>query len=157
MRPCRVIVLAGLLAVAACGGSAPANDGGAAGQPMDGMPDMGSMEGMAASDAGAGALWDAMRQHLDSVVRLEPNRLVFVRAEHDSLARRALERMDREMTGMNMPADGAWQALADSVRRDLAALGSLTGEPFVLRMRAHAGRLRRLINTHKGMMGGMPM
>lgn len=157
MRRHRVALLAGLLGLAACGGAAPARDSGAADQPMDGMPGMGAMEGMAAGDTTAGAFWDAVRQHLDSVVWLEPNRLVFVRAEHDSLVRLALERIDRDMAGMNMPADGAWQALADSVRRDLTALPALEGEPFVLRMRAHGGRLRRLISMHLRMMDRMPM
>lgn len=150
--------LAGLIWVAACGEPAPGGDrrvSDPATDDMSAMPGMADMEGMAGADPAATAFWDSMRAHLDSVVRLEPNRLVFVRAAHDSLARLALERMDREMTGMSMPADGAWRALADSVRRDLATLRTLAGEPFVLRMRGTAGRLRRLIERHKKMMAAM--
>jgi hypothetical protein len=122
---------------------------------MSDMQGMAAMEGMAGRDAAATAFWDSMRAHTDSVVRLEPNRLVFLRAAHDSLVRRTLERMDREMTGMSMPSDSAWLALADSVRRDLAELPALTGEPFLLRMRGNAGRLRRLIERHERMMTPM--
>lgn len=125
---------------------------------MSDMPGMAATEGMAGADAAAAtALWDSMRAHLDSVARLEPNRLVFARAAHDSLARRALDRMSGEMGAMDMAAGDAWRALSDSVRRDLTALPTLEGEPFVLRMRANAGRLRRLIELHERMMGDMRM
>ncbi len=113
---------------------------------------MTAMTGMAPPDPAATAFWDSMRAHLDSVARLEPNRLVFVRAEHGSLARLTLERMDRDMAAIAMAPDGAWQALQDSVRQDLAALRTVTGEAFLLRMRGHAGRLRRLIERHERMM-----
>ncbi|MGH2602271.1 MAG: hypothetical protein ACRDJ9_23160 [Dehalococcoidia bacterium] len=122
---------------------------------MDGMPGMGSMEGMSAGEAAAGTFWETINAHLDSVRQLEPSRLVFARAGHDSIARRALERMDQDMAAMAMPPDGAWQALRDSVRRDLAALRTLTGEAFVMRVRGNAGRLRRLIERHEEMMAPM--
>jgi len=157
-RRLRGMMLASVAWLAACGGSAPAKNPGDEARAPDAMPGMASMEGMTGGgDPPATGFRDAMRQHLDSLVRLEPNRLVFVRAGHDSLARGALERMDREMATMNMAASGLWQALADSVRRDLSALNALAGEAFVLRMRAHAGRLRRLIDMHQRMMGRMPM
>lgn len=155
MRRRWVVFLAGF-GLAACGGPAPAGDDGAADQPMDGMSGMGSMEGMAAGEAPSGALWDTITVHLDSVQWLEPGRLVFLRAAHDSIARSALAQMDREMGTMTMPPDGAWQALRDSVREDLAALRTMAGEAFVLRMRGHVGRLRRLIERHESMMTSMP-
>lgn len=45
---------------------------------------------------------------------------------------------------MNMSGDAAWRVLADSARSDLVALRGLSGEELVLRMWAHAGRMRRL-------------
>lgn len=150
-----MLLLAGLLGLAACRGEAPAGKTSAADPPMAGLPGMNSMEGTASGDGAAPAFWDTIKTHLDSLQRLEPNRLVFVRAGHDSLARSALERMDGEMATMTMPPDGAWRALQDSVRQDLAALHTLTGEAFVLRMRGHSGRLRRLIERHEEMMTSM--
>jgi hypothetical protein len=63
-----------------------------------------------------------------------------------------LAAMDQDMKAMNMTADAAWQALADSVRSDLAALPGLAGDALMLRMRAHAGRTRRLLERHEAMM-----
>lgn len=133
-------------ALAACGGS---GHGDPPARPASGMP------GMTAGDNESAAVLAGARAHLDSLVYLDAARLVFVRAAHDSIARRALETMRRDMEGMGMPPDSAWRALEDSVRRDLDAVPRLVGEAFVLRMRGHAGRLRRLIGTHERMMARM--
>lgn len=144
-RFCLAVIAA---ALAACGGS---GDDGPPARPPSGMA------GMTAGGSEGAAVLAGARAHLDSLVHLEAARLVFVRAAHDSLARHALEVMRRDMEGMGMPPDSAWRALEDSVRRDLDALPRLVGEAFVLRMRAHAGRLRRLVGMHERMIGRMPM
>lgn len=162
-RPCHVAWGAGiaLLSLAvACGerqergeAAAPAPPSGAA-PGIDAMPGM-PMRGDRPEARRDADLLDRLRSHLDSVIWLEPNRLVFVRAAHDSLTRRALDQMQREMERMDMAPASAWQALEDSLRRDLAALPTLSGEPFVLRMRGHAGRLRRLLEMHRRMTSPM--
>jgi len=44
------------------------------------------------------------------------------------------------MQGMGMNGDTAWNAMADSVRADLAELPALSGGELEQRMRAHASR-----------------
>jgi hypothetical protein len=50
------------------------------------------------------------------------------------------QRMGADMQGMGMNGDTAWNAMADSVRADLAELPALSGGEFEQRMRAHASR-----------------
>lgn len=94
----------------------------------------------------------AVRAYLDSVVAAEPAELTALVAGHRARMEPMLSAMDQDMRAMNMTADAAWQALADSVRADLGAIPGLMGEQLVLRMRAHAGRMRRLLERHEGMM-----
>lgn len=132
------------LLVAACGGERrPASQAGRASEP--------GMQGMAmrmpSMDIIAG-----VRTYLDSVVGAEPGELPRMVAGHRDRMEQMLTAMDQDMKAMNMTADVAWQALADSVRADLAALPALSGETLVLQMRAHAGRMRRLLERHESMM-----
>ena len=59
------------------------------------------------------------------------------------------------MRQMNMSETPQWSALTDSVKQDLAELPSLKGQALSGRMRAHAGRVQRLITAHEGMLKGM--
>lgn len=135
------------LLAAACGGeresggeAGSASDTGMQGMAMPSMrmPSMGMMAGVQA--------------YLDSVVRAEPGELSRMVAGHRDRMEPMLMAMDQDMKAMNMTADAAWQALTDSVRSDVAAVPGLSGEVLVLRMRAHAGRMRRLLGRHESMM-----
>jgi hypothetical protein len=53
-----------------------------------------------------------------------------------------------------MAGDSTWNALTDSVKRDLAEMPDLQGAELSAKMRAHAERVRRLMNMHEGMMRG---
>jgi CelD/BcsL family acetyltransferase involved in cellulose biosynthesis len=66
-----------------------------------------------------------------------------------------MDQMGGEMRQMKMTESREWSALTDSVRQDLAELPSLKGRALSTRMRAHAGRVQRLITAHQGMMKGM--
>ena len=132
---------------AACGGerqeggeAARTTEGGMQGMPMQSMR-MPSMDMM-----------PAVRTHLDSVVGAEPGELPGMVAGHRARIDQMLAAMDQDMKAMNMTADAAWRALADSIRTDLSAIPRLSGEQLVLRMRAHAGRMRRLLEGHERMM-----
>ena len=94
----------------------------------------------------------AMRAHLDSVRLASPNEIPAMVSAHRTKAEEMLTAMDQDMKAMSMAGDAGWRALADSVRSDLVALPGLSGEALVLRMRAHAGRMRRLLETHERMM-----
>lgn len=143
MRQAYFLIPLSLLA-AACGGER--EPGGEAGRASDS-----GMQGMAmrmpSMDMIAG-----VRAYLDSVVRAEPGELPRMVAGHRDRMEQMLTAMDQDMKAMNMTADAPWLALADSVRSDVAALPGLSGEVLVLRMRAHAGRMRRLLQRHESMM-----
>lgn len=141
------LAIAAWLLVAGCGserqGEEVSDD-----SPTDtglGMP-MGEMR-MPSMDMLPGA-----RAYIDSIARAEPRDLTVLADGHRARIERMLEAMDRDMGAMRMPADSAWRALADSVRADLSAIPELNGEPLLLRMRAHAGRMRRLLDRHESMM-----
>jgi hypothetical protein len=133
-----------LLLAAACG-DRPADS--------DAMDDM----AMPAMDMPSMTMVPAMRAYLDSVTRVEPGDVAAMRAAHSARIEEALAAMDHDMAAMDMTADSAWRALADSVRGDLTTLPALNGEPLLLYMRAHAGRMRRLLGLHERMMGTMAM
>lgn len=97
-------------------------------------------------------LLPAVRAYVDSLWSAEPGALAGVVVGHRGRIEPMLTAMDQDMKAMNMTADPAWRALTDSVRSDLAALPGLSGEPLVLRLRAHAGRMRRLLQRHELMM-----
>jgi len=146
MRLATVLVGLSLLA-AACGGRreegaeaerAPERGTEGTAMPSMRMPSMDSLP--------------AVRAYLDSVVRAEPGELAALVAGHRARIEPMLTAMDQDMKAMNMTADAAWHALADSVQADLTAIPGLSGEPLVLRLRAHAGRMRRLLQRHEAMM-----
>jgi hypothetical protein len=96
-----------------------------------------------------------MRAHMDSMMRLPPDRMKAMMAAHDRMMAQIMDRMGADMRGMNMAGEREWSALADSVRQDLAALPQLEGTALTARMRAHADRVSRLIGSHERMMGSM--
>ena len=63
-----------------------------------------------------------------------------------------LDAMGSDMTMMNMRPDSAWTPLTNSVKRDLADLPSLSGRALETRLRAHVGRMRRLLAVRLMMM-----
>src|SRR5437879_13123631 len=56
------------------------------------------------------------------------------------------------MTTMGTKPDPAWTALTDSIKRDLADLPTVSGRALDARLKAHIGRMRRLMAMHEGMM-----
>lgn len=118
--------------------------------PMQGM-ERGGMQGM----GGMTAMMAGMRQHMDSMMRLPPERMKAMMADHDRMMAQMMDRMGTDMRAMNMAGDRGWNALSDSVRQDLAALPALEGAALRDRMRAHADRVVRLMGLHERMMGSM--
>lgn len=98
------------------------------------------------------SLMPMVRAHLDSAAQMASSMDPAMLANHDEIASRMLDAMGSDMRMMRMQADSAWSALADSVKRDLAELQSLSGTALETWMRAHVGRLRRLLDMHMTMM-----
>jgi len=141
-------ILLGLSVVgAACGGEPrPSAESQAGQQPStDGM----SMAGMQMPSLDR---LPALRAYLDTLASAEPAVLALQAADHGARIEQMLAAMNRDMKAMNMTADVAWRALEDSVRADLQRIPQLSGEELVLLMRAHAGRMRRLLQMHEAMM-----
>lgn len=152
MRPTLWILSLGALALAACGGKKDAEGTAAGGdqRPMAGMDSM-QMGGMQQGTQ----MMAAMQAHMDSMQQMSPEQMRATMAAHDGRMSRMLDAMGAEMRSMNMVGDSAWTALTDSVKRDLAELPGLQGQELTARMRAHAERVRRLIQVHEGMMKAM--
>lgn len=150
MNKTMIAGLVAVLALAACGEKK--------GEPQQqAMPGMGNMPGMAGMTMQADSLMPMMRAHLDSLARLPTQFAGGMLAAHDAMSSRMLDAMGADMMGMGMTGDSAWTALTDSVRRDLADLPALSGRPLDARLKAHIGRMRRLMAMHHGMMGGGTM
>jgi hypothetical protein len=147
-----ILVVSGV-ALAGCGGT----DGGEqrpASQPRD------SMAGMGMDSMGAGgrmgmegmSTMPMVRAHMDSMMRMSPEQMSRMMAGHDRMMSQMMDRMGADMRAMGMSGDTAWNALADSVRADLAELPALSGRELEQRMRAHASRVNRLLDSHEAMM-----
>ncbi len=116
------------------------------------MPGMGGMSGMQGMAMRSDSLMPMMRADLDSLARLPAPFAGSMLSVHDAMASRMLDAMGAEMTAMGMKPDAAWTALTDSIKRDLADLPSLSGRAVETRLRAHVGRMRRLMAMHESMM-----
>ena len=142
--------------VVACGGkdetadrAQPAGRQGMAGMKMDSMPMGGDPMGM-----GGATMVPMMRAHMDSMMRMSPEQMSAMMAAHDRMMSQIMDRMGADMRGMNMSGDAKWNALVDSVKADLAELPGLQGKELSTRVKAHTGRVQRLIAMHEGMMKG---
>lgn len=115
-------------------------------------PSSGQQERMEMHSMPSVEMLPAFRSYLDSLLVASPADLATRVEEHASRVQQMLEAMNRDMSAMNLQSDTAWAALADSVRNDLSRLAQLRGEQLILGMRAHVGRVRRLLERHESMM-----
>ena len=102
-----------------------------------------------------GSMMSGMRTHMDSMMGMSPNRMSGMMATHERMMSQMMDRMGADMRGMSMRSDAKWDALADSVKSDLADLPSLKGTELLARMKAHSVRVQRVIDMHKVMMKDM--
>lgn len=86
---------------------------------------------------------------------MAPAQLSRMLATHERMIAQMMDYMGRDMRGMNMGGNAEWNALSDSVRRDLADLPGLEGTALSVQMKARGDRVRRLLAAHEGMMHGM--
>ncbi|MEX2282275.1 MAG: hypothetical protein WEE89_07315, partial [Gemmatimonadota bacterium] len=75
--------------------------------------------------------------------------------EHRQMAANMLAQMDQQMTSMNMPADGTWKAMSDSIREDLVRMPNLSGAELQGFMTEHHRRMTQLMAMHESMMKNM--
>ena len=116
-----------------------------------GVQGMGMQGMMMRSDS----LMPMMRAHLDSLATTSPQFAARMLSMHEAMASRMLDAMGADMTAMGMKPDPAWTALTDSIKRDLADLPAVSGRALDARLKAHIGRMHRLMAMHESMMQGM--
>lgn len=155
MKATRLILILGGIVLAGCGGKggeeARSREGqhGAAGMGMDSMG-MGGHMGMDSMGT-----MPTMRAHMDSMMQRPPEQMRAMMASHDRMMSAMMDRMGADMRRMNMTGNAEWNALVDSVKRDLGDLPGLEGAALSARMKAHADRVRRLLAMHEDMMKRM--
>jgi hypothetical protein len=150
MKALYLMLIVGLTGLAACSESKkePAADA-HRGMGMD----TGHMQGM--SGMGSSGMMPMMRAHMDSMMRMSPEQMSSMMTRHDRMMSEMMDQMGAEMRQMKMSESRDWSALTDSVKQDLAELPSLKGQALSTRMRAHGGRVQRLLTSHEQMMKGM--
>src|SRR2546425_865955 len=146
-------MIAGLtaaLVLAACGKKESAPQ-----QATPGMGNMPGMTGMQGVGMRSDSLMPMMRAHLDSLAAIAPQFAAGMLSVHEAMASRMVDAMGADMTAMGMKPDPAWAALTDSIKQDLADLPAVSGRALDARLKAHIGRMRRLMALHEEMMHGM--
>jgi hypothetical protein len=154
--------LVGTLVLAACGGKSGEKTAANAGTPPGDSAGGGMMQmpGMDSGKAMGGMhmnmqrmqMMSMTRAHMDSMMRMRPEQMRATMPQHDAMMSRMMDQMGADMRNMKMAGDAQWNALTDSVKRDLADLPNLQGEAFAARMRDHADRVTRLMAMHERMM-----
>jgi hypothetical protein len=156
----RYTALIGVLGAAACGGRS--GEKAATGRTpqaesaggMMPMPGMDSGKGMTGMRMHGMEMMPMMRAHMDSMARMSPDQMRAMLGQHDAMMSQMMDRMGADVRSMNMSGDPKWNALTDSVKRDLADLPNLKGKALTDRMRAHADRVSHLMTMHEQMMKG---
>ena len=119
-----------------------------------GMAGMQGMAGMAGGMMGAGMM-DSMQTHMRMMDTISADRMMAMLPIHRQMSANMLSRMGTDMRSMNMPADTAWSATADSLRQDLAHMPDMSAGELKTMMPAHHARMTRLMQMHRDMMGRM--
>jgi hypothetical protein len=157
----RWALLVGGLALAGCGragdrAETTGDTGGMMGRMDSGGMDMGHMDSggmkMGGRPVQGMQMMSNVRAHMDSMMRMSPQQMQATMAEHEKMMSQMMDQIGGEMRQMNMSATPEWSALTDSVKQDLAELPGINGARLSARMKAHAERVKRLIDKHEAMM-----
>lgn len=117
---------------------------------MPSMPANGEMGTMSHT-----ATMDSLRMHMREMSTMDGDAMMRMMPMHREMATGVLRRMTAERQSMNMSNDAKWNALADSVRRDLAGMSAMSASSLKTGMPAHQGRVTRLMQSHADMMNAM--
>jgi hypothetical protein len=139
------------LAVAGCKGGGDQAGRSADSAGMTGQMDSGGMK-MNGMKMQSMRMMPGMRAHMDSMMRMSPQQMQAMMARHQGMMSQMMDAMGGDMRGMQMSGTPEWNALADSVKQDLAELPDLKGQALSSRMKAHGDRVKRLIAMHESMM-----
>lgn len=118
-------------------------------------PDTTAMGGMAGMPgmAGGSDMMASMVGHVSMMNGMSADSMRAMLPSHRQTVANALARMNSDMQQMNMTADAAWTALADSIRKDLTRMPEMTAPQLKAAMPSHGARVTRLGEMHRSMMG----
>lgn len=156
-----LVPLVAVLILAACSGgkagdaadadqAVAAQDTAGAMSGMEAMQDMPGMPGM-----GGSGMLAQMQAHMRMMDGAGADSMLAMLPTHRQLVANMIVEFNRDMRGMNMPSDAAWTATVDSLRQDLTRMPEMSGAELHQFMPAHGARVRRLMESHQGMMGSM--
>lgn len=114
---------------------------------------MAGMQGM--SGMPTDSMMPQMRTHMQTMHGAGGDSLKAMLPMHREMTASLLAEMNREMRQMNMPAEPAWTATADSVQQDLVRMPDMEPGELQTAMPAHEARLDRLMQMHRSMMATM--
>jgi uncharacterized protein (DUF1501 family) len=100
------------------------------------------------------AMLPALRAHLDSVAA-QPTMLHTSMAAHQAEVTGVVDAMHADMMAAGMHSDAAYEALADSVVKGSAALGTASGKEFDRLVMQHVDQLRRLTAVYETKVAAM--
>jgi hypothetical protein len=155
----RFVMALGLVSlVGACGGGDTGQQAGgepdasqaAADTGMQGMPGMGGMQRSGMMEA-----MTQMQSQLQMMQGMSADSMHALLPQHRQMAANMLALMNREMQGMNMAGDTAWNATVDSLRRDLTRMPAMSAQELHAFMPEHNRRVMALMEMHRTMMGRM--
>ena len=115
-----------------------------------GMAGMEGMRGMMST-----AAMDSMQNHMHMMDTMNADQIKAMLPIHGQMAANMLSRMNADMRSMNMTADAAWNATADSLRQDLVRMPDMSAQELKAMMPAHRARMTRLMQMHRDMMARM--
>jgi hypothetical protein len=101
------------------------------------------------------AMMDSMHTRMQMMDTASGEHMKNMLPMHRQMVANLLSQMSSEMRSMNMSADAAWTATADSVRQDLVRMPEMSAQELKTAMPAHHARVIRLMDMHRRMMGAM--
>ena len=117
------------------------------------MASMPGMSGMSTSSAMmSAAAMDSMRAEMARMRTMSADQMKAAMPMHRQMTANMLSQMNADMRSMNMAADPAWDALVDSLRRDLVALPDIPTSRLTAALAPHFARVDRLMTMHAQMM-----
>lgn len=158
-----LVPLVAALVLAACSGdkagdaadadqAVAAQDTAGAMSGMEGMQDMPGMPGM-----GGSGMMAQMQAHMRMMDGAGADSIQSMLPAHRQMVANMIAQANKDMRDMNMPGDAAWTATVDSLRQDLTRMPEMSGAELHQFMPAHGARVRRLMESHRAMMGNMRM
>jgi hypothetical protein len=113
---------------------------------------MPGMQGMQSTE-----MMQQMQSHMATMQGMGADSMYAMLPTHRQMLANMIAQMNREMRDMNMAADTPWSAIADSLRQDLVRMPEMGAQELHTFMPEHHGRVMRLVEMHRAMMGRMRM